>query len=189
MSREEPVESWHWARYMQRTNPYVPAIVAKLDEASAPNTSKQRRFWKRVLESEKRDCFCIYTGEKIVAGKFSLDHYIPWSFVAYDDMWNLVPVSNLGNELKSDSLPRNSTYLEKLVTMQMFSIEQLHGDYNKRRWEALFESYSIVLHLDVMERIPTRVALREALESAIVPLSGLAAKHGFAADWTVPVPR
>ena len=180
---------WHWARYMQRTNPYVPAIVIKLDESATPNTNKQRKFWKRVLELEKKDCFCIYTGEKIVANRFSLDHYIPWSFVAHDEMWNLVPVSVEGNEIKSDNIPRNSKYFEHSFKMQMFSIEQLHDVYDRRRWEALFESYSIDLNLDVVERIPTRVAMRKALESTIVSLSGLAESHGFSADWTFPKPR
>ena len=180
---------WHWARYMQRTNPYVPAIVIKLDESATPNTTKQRKFWKQVLESEKKDCFCIYTGEKIVANRFSLDHYIPWSFVAHDEMWNLVPVSVEGNEIKSSNIPMNSKYFENFFKMQMFSIEQLHDVYDKRKWEALFESYSIDLNLDVVERIPTRAALRKALERAIVPLSSLAETHGFSADWTFPKQR
>lgn len=97
---------WHWARYMQRTNPSVPALISKLDEEVMSITRKQRNFWKRVLESERMDCVCIYSGERILVEKFALDHYIPWSFVAHDEIWNLVPVSIRGNELKSDNLPK-----------------------------------------------------------------------------------
>ena len=161
---------WHWARYMQRTNPSVPALISKLDEEVMSITRKQRNFWRRVLESEKMDCVCIYSGERVLAEKFALDHYIPWSFVAHDEMWNLVPVSIRGNELKSDNLPKNSAYFENFVQMQMFSIRQLHDAYDKSRWEGLFESYSVDLNLNVLERVPTCAALRSALASAIDPL-------------------
>lgn len=180
---------WHWARYMQRTNPCVPAVISKLDEQTAPSISKQRGFWRRVLESEKKDCVCIYTGERIVAGKFALDHYIPWSFIAHDEMWNLVPVSIRGNELKSDHLPNSSKYFDNFVRMQMFSIEQWHNVHDKSRWEGLFESYSVDLNLNVMKRVPTCAALREALEGAIDPLLCLAANQGFSANWKFPTLR
>ena len=180
---------WHWARYMQRTNPSIPALISKLDEEVMSITRKQRNFWRRVLESERMDCVCIYSGEKILVEKFALDHYIPWSFVAHDEMWNLVPVSIRGNELKSDNLPKNSTYFESFVQMQMFSIRQLHDAYDKSRWEGLFESYSVDLNLNVMERVPTCAALRNALASAVGPLMSLAANQGFSENWTFPKSR
>lgn len=35
---------WHWARYMQRINPSVPALISKLDEEVMSITRKQRIF-------------------------------------------------------------------------------------------------------------------------------------------------
>ena len=180
---------WHWAKYMQQTNPSVPALISKLDEEVMSITRKQRSFWRRVLESERVDCVCIYSGEKVLVERFALDHYIPWSFVAHDEMWNLVPVSVRGNELKSDRLPKNSTYFESFVQMQMFSIRQLHDSYDKSRWEELFESYSVDLNLDVVERVPTCAVLRNTLAKAIDPLMSLAANQGFSGNWTFPKSR
>ena len=180
---------WHWARHMQRTNPSIPALISKLDEEVISVTSKQRKFWKRVLESERMDCVCIYSGERVLVKKFALDHYIPWSFVAHDEMWNLVPVSIRGNELKSDNLPKKSTYFESFVQMQMFCIRQLHDAYDKSRWEGLFESYAVDLDLNVVKCIPTCGELRSALASAIDPLVSLAANHGFSINWTFPKSR
>lgn len=73
--------------------------------------------------------------------------------------------------------------------MQMFSIRQLHDAYDKSRWEGLFESYSVDLNLNVVERVPTCAALRNALSSAIDPLVSLAANQDFSENWTFPKSR
>ena len=113
--------SWHWARYLQQKNANTPAIVYKLDENFTPSTDKQRMFWRRVLENRQNELDCIYTGRSIAPDSFALDHYIPWSFVAHDNMWNLAPVSELGNSEKSDGLP-DSKYFTDFVELQYAAV-------------------------------------------------------------------
>ena len=48
----------------------------------------------------------------------SLDHFIPWSFVLHDRMWNLVPVSKSINSSKSDLLPPLEKYLDSFIDLQ-----------------------------------------------------------------------
>ena len=175
---------WHWARHLQNKNANVPAIVDKLDENSAPNTVKQRNFWRRVMESRRAGLSCIYTGESVAPDNFALDHYVPWSFVAHDNMWNLAPVSVLGNSEKSDNLPNNK-HFPNFVELQHAAICAFH-EFPKRekgRWEGILEPYSADLNLDVVSDIPNKEVLCEALTGAINPLLSLAQSRDFPSGW------
>jgi hypothetical protein len=45
---------------------------------------KQAEYWKLVLEHS--DVKRIYTNEKLGSDRLALDHYLPWSFVAHDQL-------------------------------------------------------------------------------------------------------
>ena len=60
----------------------------------------------------------IYTGLPVNETDMSLDHFIPWSFVLHDRLWNLAPVSTAINSSKSDSLPDLNQHLENFCTLQ-----------------------------------------------------------------------
>ena len=67
-----------------------------------------KKFWKIVVD--KNNLKCPYTGKPIIED-YSIDHFIPWSFVTHDLLWNLVPVLNRSvNSSKSDNLPSFDKY-------------------------------------------------------------------------------
>ena len=175
---------WHWARHLQNKNSNIPAIVDKLDESSAPNTDKQRKFWRRVMESRRSRLTCIYTGNSIAPDDFALDHYIPWSFVAHNNMWNLAPVSVLGNSDKSDNLPDDKHFAD-FAELQHVAVCAFHNfpASEKGRWEGIFEPYSADLNLDVVSEVPDKAVLRDALAGAINPLLSLAKSRDFPSGW------
>lgn len=176
---------WYWARYLQNKNSNVPAIVDKLDETSAPNTDKQRKFWRRVMEFCRTNLNCIYTGKYIEAKDFELDHYIPWSFVGHDNMWNLVPASTIGNAEKSDNLPDNK-HFANFAELQHTAIRAFHSfpEAEKRRWRTILEPYYTDLNVDVVSEVPDKPVLQEALAGAINPLLSLAKSRDFPSEWT-----
>ena len=96
----------------------MPGIVEKLQPpaARAPLT-RQTVWWKEALPLLGDRARCIYTGAPLDPDDLSLDHYLPWSFVAHDRPWNLVPVSPRVNSAKSDSLP-DRRYLAGLAGIQ-----------------------------------------------------------------------
>lgn len=173
---------WKLARYVQRINPNIPGIAAKLDDAAAPKTTKQRQFWQQVMES-RPGVYCIYTGEKIDADNFALDHYLPWSFVAHDNMWNLVPVSEAGNAEKSDNLPSGDVYFDRFANMQNIAVQALHTFPNKNRWEGIFEPYFTDLNIDAFGAKIDGKELHSALAEVINPLLAIAKTRGFSPDW------
>ncbi len=174
---------WHWAQYMQRMNPVTPAVVTKLDENAKSNTRRQRNFWRRVMEARAENLSCIYTEQSVAPDDFALDHYVPWSFVVHDSMWNLAPVSVLGNTEKSDNLPDNATYFDAFTELQFMAVKSLHTFPDRGKWEDLFDSYSTELNLDVVGRVPDKAVLREALSGTIEPLMSIAGSRDFPSNW------
>ena len=173
---------WKLAQYIQQINPSTPGITAKLDDTCAPNTVRAKKFWRRVIEI-RPGMSCIYTGKPISADDFVLDHYIPWSFVAHDNMWNLVPVSEAGNVEKSDNLPSVNAYFEDFADMQNLGIESLHAFPDKKTWEDLFEPYLTDLNIDAARAVVDGGDLERALAGVINPLLTIAKTRGFTPDW------
>ena len=57
---------------------------------------------------------CFYCGKLLDSGKVNLDHFVPWSFIKDDNLWNLVLACPTCNRSKNDKLP-DEKYLELLV--------------------------------------------------------------------------
>jgi CRISPR/Cas system Type II protein with McrA/HNH and RuvC-like nuclease domain len=65
-----------------------------------------------LMYSEPR---CFYTNATLVEGKgkIAVNHFIPWSFVHSDNLWNFVLTTPSLNSRKSNKLPSNE-YINKL---------------------------------------------------------------------------
>lgn len=48
---------------------------------------------------------------------FALDHFLPWSFVVHDRLWNLLPADPRANSAKGDHVPDRG-YIEDFVRIQ-----------------------------------------------------------------------
>lgn len=108
--------NWNLTLFLQARNPHIPNIPNKLARpAERTSLSKQRKFWDDVIKIGG-NIRCIYTGKEIHQGSFAVDHFMPWSFVAHDQLWNLIPADNSINSSKSDKLPPLDKYLELLAT-------------------------------------------------------------------------
>ena len=62
---------------------------------------------------------CIYSGIEVNAKNMSLDHFIPWSYVAHDKIWNIVPTLVNINSQKGNWLPSLELYLESFLDIQL----------------------------------------------------------------------
>ena len=100
------IESWikyKLVHYLERRNPGIPAISLKLDLSVNRNLSGQRKYWIKFMETGK--VFDIISGGIINPSSFHLDHYIPFSFLLHNQIWNLTPLEPSHNLEKSDILP------------------------------------------------------------------------------------
>ena len=81
-------------RWLQNNNPEVPGLVYKLApmDEKMRKLGKVRKLWEGILDlHEIRD---VFTGEPVQSAKYDIDHFIPWSFVMNDELWNLMPMDS-----------------------------------------------------------------------------------------------
>ena len=172
---------WHLANFTQTRNPNLPAIVAKLSaEGDRTNQlKKQRDFWKALFPA-MGGMKCIYSRRELTAGAFELDHYVPWSFVGHDGLWNLIPAHPSVNSSKSDNLP-NDRYLAPMVEAHHRALVA-RKEHFPRKWNDLLDSYVADLKL-TRDNLTDKGKLRNAYKDFIPPLIDLAKANRFNSGW------
>ncbi|AJG99253.1 hypothetical protein LF65_02680 [Clostridium beijerinckii] len=121
-----------WIKYktiefLQLRNPNIPAIIYKLEPQLERNLSDAKKYWNEVIKWVTISD--IYTKREFTkenfneVGPLSIDHFIPWSFVGHDKMWNLIPTFGKINSSKSNNLPELNSYLSEFCELQFKGID------------------------------------------------------------------
>lgn len=93
-------------KWLQVNNPEVPGLIYKLaplDERMR-KLGKVRNLWEGILELQPVQD--VFTGKELQRNQYDIDHFIPWSFVMNDELWNLMPMDSSLNSTKSNRLPK-----------------------------------------------------------------------------------
>ena len=113
-----------WADYIDRNYEIIQGWV-ELNLIQYPpkerNLEKVKKYWK-LLVSIKPVCE-IYGENSLNEKNISIDHFVPWSYVAHDELWNLTPTTRSINSSKSNSLPDWNKYFPLLCKMEYLSYE------------------------------------------------------------------
>ncbi len=174
--------AWEWLEYMQKRNPSVPAISSKLfPPQERASLAEQTKYWKTVLNST--DLTCIYSGIPIRKEQMSLDHYIPWTFVAHDQLWNLIPTLPQINSSKSNNLP-SDIYFDSFVAMQHKGLTTSQKVLSERIWRKYTDAYIADLKISSWADLLEIETLRAAYLNNFQPLLSLASSQGFSSNWT-----
>ncbi len=174
--------SWEWLRYMQRNNPNTPALANKLfPPRERESLQSQTSYWETVIKNCS-SFHCIYSGQKLTLDDISLDHYLPWSFVAHNQLWNLIPIPKSVNSSKSDKIPDN-IYFDKLIEAQHLGLTVFHNNSSEKRWNTYTESFIIDLGFSDKSKLLDLEMLKMQYELKIKPLITLAVSQGFENDW------
>jgi hypothetical protein len=112
--------------FLQRNNPGVPGITDKLFAPQNRKLQDVTRLWKSVLKST--EIIDIYSDVPVNEERYDIDHFVPWSFVASDELWNLVPVKKELNISKSNHLAPWDIYSEKFIQQQYFLNQKIYSD-------------------------------------------------------------
>lgn len=172
----------HLTLYLQSRNPNVPGVVNKLRAPTARQLTAARNFWRLVqadFEKAGRAAeFKDIYSERQLERSFSIDHFLPWSFVVHDLLWNLTPVEASTNSSKNDVLPNLDLYLPRLAKLHFRAIEVA-----KKR-PKLLEDYTDCFKQDV----PGLLALGELgfvgkYREVILPQAQIAMNQGFQSGW------
>ena len=71
-------------------------------------------MYRHILYEEFETKTCFYCGKKLDEEKIHVDHFIPWSFIKDDNLWNLVLSCPKCNLNKKDKLP-NIDFLTRIL--------------------------------------------------------------------------
>jgi hypothetical protein len=171
---------WHLANYLQKNNPNVPNVTAKLFRPEHRDLKQARMFWGSVMEDTQL-VRCIYTREPLSSNDFSLDHFIPWSFVAHDLLWNLVPTTKSVNSKKRDQLPDIDLYFEPFAHLQYEAVQAVTVPKHAKT----LEDYVILARTDSVAglRQMSFENFRQLLLDNIGPQIQVARNMGFPDRW------
>ena len=178
------VENWallEWVRFLQARNPTTPAIIHKvIPPTKRASLKSQTDFWKTVLANDT-SFECIYTGERLADQPFSLDHFLPWTYVCHDQPWNLCPSLPSANSSKGNRLPADD-YVDQFIAQQHKALCVSSKHMSANRWDKFVEPYVIDLRL-TSENLLDESSLHEAYEGILIPMMTLAQQTGFDKDW------
>ena len=77
---------------------------------------------------------------------FSLDHFLPWRFVAHDLLWNIIPAPGDVNSTKSDNLPNIELYFNSFARLQYEALQAVASP----RKEKPLEDYTLLFKQDAV---------------------------------------
>ena len=169
------------AVYLQNQNPNSPGIVRKLRLPVRRQLAGPRAFWlalrDRLQEANQAEVFAdIYT-RQVLSDRFSLDHFLPWSFVAHDQLWNLAPVSAVTNSRKGDALPVAS-YITALATLHWTALTRM-TDHRKA-----MEEYELCFQQTIADlQQQGLAAFVRRYFAMLTPQLQIASNQGFPIGW------
>ena len=113
--------NWNLVRFLQKNNANSIGLSEKLVKPVYRDLKLAKVFWSRYLNAFNESC--VYSQSPINKKNFSIDHFIPWSYMAHDQLWNLIPTSNHVNSSKSNSLPNLDIYLKAFIDLQYKAVK------------------------------------------------------------------
>ena len=131
MIQDHTVSILGWIQYekvkwLQNNNPEVPGLVYKLlpmDEKMR-KLGKVRNLWEGILSQQSIQD--VFTGKLIVPNQYDIDHFIPWSFVMNDELWNLMPMDSSLNSAKCNRLPQWDPFFRRFSDNQYVLYQMIH---------------------------------------------------------------
>ncbi|MCD8073441.1 MAG: hypothetical protein LUF27_00100 [Lachnospiraceae bacterium] len=136
---QEIVKGWlqyNMILYLQKRNPSVPGIADKLYPPQERKLEKVKHYWKLLLSLQPMQEIYGHNLLDVDSKDISIDHFVPWSFVAHDELWNLHPTTKSINSSKSNHLPDWTTYFPEFARVEygayemVWENEKVHTDFD-----------------------------------------------------------
>jgi HNH endonuclease len=104
--------NYHLALFLEKFNEKGDTTNLLLKVENVSKRSSLDQFYQVLSSFYNGKCF--YCGKSIKKESAHVDHFIPWSFVQADQLWNLVIACSACNLSKSDKLA-NKLFLESVI--------------------------------------------------------------------------
>jgi hypothetical protein len=129
--------NYHLALFLEKNNniPNINYLLYKVENVSKRDSLNH--YLSILYKYEDRDCF--YCGKTLLEAKrkmIHVDHFIPWSFIQSDNLWNLVLSCQTCNLKKNDKLAAEKYLSDILYRNEILAVKL--EEENK----AYFDSYN-----------------------------------------------
>ena len=187
MIQDNTVTILGWIQYekvkwLQMNNPEVPGLVYKLAplDEKMRKLGKVRKLWEAILNVQP--VLDVFTEKPIEQKGYDMDHFIPWSFVMNDELWNLMPMDSSLNSAKSNRLPKWDPFFERFALNQftMYGLVQ-----NKPKLRELYKTcyrdnlHSLWAGQELYRPDNTKTEFVNILEKNMRPVYDSARRQGY----------
>ena len=114
-------------RWLQGVNIDVPGLVFKLapPDAGMRRLVRVRKLWDAILAQHPVQD--VFKGSPVCRDSYDVDHFVPWSFVMHDEIWNLTPMDPSLNAAKSNRLPPWEPFFRRFAANQHLLYSQVQA--------------------------------------------------------------
>jgi len=178
----ESYSLWSLFLFLAKRNSNMTNLPQKLLSPKRRNLEQAKGIWSGLLKKGIASD-CIYSGTPIDPDSFSLDHFIPWSFVAHDEIWNTIPTTRSVNSAKSDYIPSLENYARPFarVQFQLWRELAMGHEMGKREVASFLGAHSI-REISVLAQIESRQFQTDFIRR-LSWLEANASAVGFSAGW------
>jgi len=187
MIQDNSVSILGWIQYekikwLQNNNPDVPGLVYKLTplDEKMRKLDNVRKLWNGIM-TENEICD-VFNGDALNGKSFDIDHFVPWSFVMNDELWNLMPMDSSLNSSKSNKLPPWEPFFKGFASNQFLMYERISSsDDMHRLYEKCFKDnlHSIWANQELYIPGNTKEQFFNILEKNMRPVYDSARRQGY----------
>ena len=182
-----PILGWiqyEKVKWLQNNNPEVPGLIYKL----APMNEKMRKLnsvrklWKAVMDNQS--IVDVFKNSPIVNDNYDVDHFIPWSFVMNDELWNLMPMDSALNSSKSNKLPKWDPFFSRFASNQFILYSMIHDDRKpeiRKKYESCYRDnlHSVWANQELYRKGNSKEEFYNILEKNMQPVYDSARRQGY----------
>lgn len=167
-------------KYVEKNNPYVTNISLKLFKPQSRKLSEPTKLWNNFIEIKGQSNNSVFENKPLLSiQKLAIDHYLPWSLVTHDKLWNLHPIEQETNSSKSNKIAADK-YLWDYTNLQFKFIHHI-SSLNPKYLEDYFTLFSI--NKSELLNISNR-KFTELLRTKIAIEIELATNLGYFTEWS-----
>ncbi len=169
-------------KWLQNNNPEVPGLIYKLDrsEEKVRKLTKVHKLWDGIIDLQPiRD---VFTDAEVAVKAYDVDHFIPWSFVMNDELWNLMPMDSSLNSVKSNKLPEWDKFFVRFANNQYVMYEAIHQKNGIRKlYEACYRDnlHSIWANQELYIKGNSQEKFYNILDRNMRPVYDSARRQGY----------
>jgi len=163
----EKVNYYEWAKFLEKTN--NDSVASKLlDKIDASAKRNNLSLYRQILFDEFESKYCFYCGKRLRNDSIHVDHFIPWSFIKDDKLWNFVLSCSDCNIKKRDQLT-STYYLDKII--------------DRNRGIQLYSCDKAIQHLDTRMELCCFEDMQNYHQDRLRNIYTYALQNGFTSIW------